>query len=112
MVGPREPEGLPRPDYGDRGSRRLDADGEPAEQEEEEPSAGYIEAAKTAPADNQTLAVVGPHEADLMSSLFSHIDKQWKFAEVILIIVISVILNFVTIIGNIMVLISFKMDRS
>lgn len=40
------------------------------------------------------------------------IDKQWKFAEFILIIVISAILNLVTIIGNIMVLISFKMDRS
>lgn len=45
-------------------------------------------------------------------SLFSHIDKQWKFAEVIVIIVVSAILNLVTIIGNIMVLISFKMDRS
>lgn len=48
----------------------------------------------------------------LIGSLFSHIDKQWNFAEVILIIVISAILNLVTIIGNIMVLISFKMDRS
>lgn len=47
-----------------------------------------------------------------LNSLFSHIDKQWKFAEMILIIVISAILNLVTIIGNIMVLISFKMDRS
>lgn len=46
-------------------------------------------------------------------SLFNlHIDKQWKFAEVILIIVISAILNLVTVVGNIMVLISFKMDRS
>lgn len=48
----------------------------------------------------------------LIGSLFSHIDKQWNFAEVILVIVISAILNLVTIIGNIMVLISFKMDRS
>lgn len=48
----------------------------------------------------------------LLDALFSHIDKQWKFAEIILIIVISAILNLVTIVGNIMVLISFKMDRS
>lgn len=47
-----------------------------------------------------------------LNSFFSHIDKQWKFAEIILIIVISAILNLVTIVGNIMVLISFKMDRS
>lgn len=47
-----------------------------------------------------------------ISTFFSHIDRQWKFAEIILIIVISAILNLVTIIGNIMVLISFKMDRS
>lgn len=45
-------------------------------------------------------------------SFLSHIDKQWKFAEVIVIIVVSAILNLITIIGNIMVLISFKMDRS
>lgn len=51
-------------------------------------------------------------QTNLISSLFSHIDKQWNFAEVILIIVISAILNLVTIVGNIMVLISFKMDRS
>lgn len=54
-------------------------------------------------------------EADsgsIFGSLFSHIDKQWKFAEIILIIVISAILNLVTVVGNIMVLISFKMDRS
>lgn len=52
------------------------------------------------------------NSTNLISSLFSHIDKQWNFAEVILIIVISAILNLVTIVGNIMVLISFKMDRS
>lgn len=50
--------------------------------------------------------------ASLLTSFFSHIDKQWKFAEIVLIIAISAILNLVTIIGNIMVLISFKMDRS
>lgn len=48
----------------------------------------------------------------LFHSFLSHIDKQWKFAEVVLIIVVSTILNLVTIVGNIMVLISFKMDRS
>jgi len=48
----------------------------------------------------------------IMETVFSHIDRQWKFAEVVLIIVFSTILNLVTIIGNIMVLISFKMDRS
>lgn len=47
-----------------------------------------------------------------LSSILRHIDKQWSFAEVILIIVITATLNLVTIIGNIMVLISFKMDRS
>lgn len=50
--------------------------------------------------------------SSFVNSLFSHIDKQWKFAEVIVVIVVSAILNLVTIIGNIMVLISFKMDRS
>lgn len=51
-------------------------------------------------------------DGQLISSFFSHIDKQWKFAEIILIIVFSVILDLVTVIGNIMVLISFKMDRT
>lgn len=50
--------------------------------------------------------------ASFVTSFFSHIDKQWKSAEIVLIIVISAILNLVTIVGNIMVLISFKMDRS
>lgn len=36
----------------------------------------------------------------------------YSMSEIILIIVISVTLNLVTIVGNIMVLISFKMDRS
>lgn len=53
-----------------------------------------------------------PNESNMLNSIFLHIDKQWQFAEFIIIIVISVILNLVTIIGNIMVLISFKMDRS
>lgn len=52
------------------------------------------------------------HSSSLFGSLFSHIDKQWKFAEIILIIVIAAILNLVTVVGNTMVLISFKMDRS
>lgn len=60
----------------------------------------------------QTTAAAQINSTNLISSLFSHIDKQWNFAEVILIIVISAILNLVTIVGNIMVLISFKMDRS
>ena len=54
----------------------------------------------------------GGRELSLFTELLSHIDKQWKFAEVVLIIVISAILNLITIVGNIMVLISFKMDRS
>lgn len=45
----------------------------------------------------------------LFAWFFSNIDDQWK---VVLLIVIAGILNLVTIIGNIMVLISFKMDRS
>lgn len=65
-------------------------------------------------ATNQSGATASGQQEDylFMGSFFSHIDKQWNFAEVILIIVISTILNLVTIVGNIMVLISFKMDRS
>lgn len=50
--------------------------------------------------------------ASLLVSFLRQIDKQWSVAELILIIIMSTILNLVTIVGNIMVLISFKMDRS
>lgn len=64
--------------------------------------------------NDSSLSPEGPSTTDwlLANSFLSHIDKQWKFAEIILIIAISAILNLVTIVGNIMVLISFKMDRS
>ena len=48
----------------------------------------------------------------MLGSFFSHIDKQFKFAESIVMIVIMAILNLATIVGNIMVMISFTMDRS
>lgn len=100
--------------YNDAVPRYVDQppDRKPSQQDGQEPRQQQT-TESSFPSSNRS-AHQGAGEADISSieSFYLHIDKQWKFAEVILIIVISVILNLVTIIGNIMVLISFKMDRS
>lgn len=48
----------------------------------------------------------------ISNQVFQATSSAWTLTEIVVMTIVSIFLNFITLVGNIMVLISFKMDRS